>query len=130
MDGERDAGYWVGDGTVEGSTVRVLYNHYRRSGPNPLDLKLTGTALASFDLPGLTLRSLTPLPVADRIAWGSAILEDGDTTYIYGTRLVNDSRGDRLGQGPHRRAVAEVDPSRAGPSAPGWVTPGVWLIAW
>ncbi|MFI7426663.1 fibronectin type III domain-containing protein [Micromonospora sp. NPDC049836] len=86
-----DAGYWVGDGTVEGSTLRVLYNHYQRSGPNPLDLKLTGTALASFDLPGLTLRSLTPLPVADRIAWGSAILADGDTTYIYGTRLVNDS---------------------------------------
>ncbi|SFD35726.1 fibronectin type III domain-containing protein [Micromonospora sediminimaris] len=85
------AGYWVGDGTVEDSTLKVLYNHYLRSGPNPLDLKLTGTALASFDLPELTLRSLTPLPVADRIAWGSAILEDGDTTYIYGTRLVNDS---------------------------------------
>ena len=86
-----DAGYWVGDGTVEGTTLQVLYNHYRRSGPNPLDLELTGTALASFDLPGLTLRALTPLPVADRIAWGSAILADGDTTYIYGTRLVNDS---------------------------------------
>ncbi|MFI6231189.1 fibronectin type III domain-containing protein [Micromonospora echinospora] len=86
-----NAGHWVADGTVEGSTLQVLYNHYEKSGPNPLDLKMTGTALASFDLPSLTLRSFSPVPVSDRIAWGSAILEDGDTTYIYGTRLVNDS---------------------------------------
>ncbi|MFD2764296.1 fibronectin type III domain-containing protein [Micromonospora eburnea] len=86
-----EAGHWVADGTVEGTTLRVLYNHYRRTGTHPLDVKLSGTSLASFDLPDLTLRSLTPLPLSDRIAWGSAILEDGDTTYVYGTSLLNDA---------------------------------------
>ena len=86
-----DAGHWVADGTVTGSTLQVLYNRYRRTGSHALDLKLAGTALASFDLPALTLRSLTPLPLSDRIAWGSAILEDGDTTYIYGASLLNDA---------------------------------------
>ncbi|MCW3819463.1 fibronectin type III domain-containing protein [Micromonospora sp. DR5-3] len=94
--GERDgdpanAGYWVADGTVEGTTLQVLYNHYRRTGTHPLDVALDGTSLASFDLPGLALRSLTPLPLGSRIAWGSAILEDGDTTYVYGTSLRNDA---------------------------------------
>ncbi|MGX7674621.1 fibronectin type III domain-containing protein [Plantactinospora sp. DSM 117369] len=86
-----EIGHWVADGTVEGSTLQVLYNRYQRTGSHSLDVRITGTALASFDLPALTLRSLTPLPLADRIAWGSAILEDGATTYIYGASLLNDA---------------------------------------
>lgn len=83
------AGHFVADGTVEGSTLKVLYNRYNRTGAHPLDLKLTGTALATFDLPGLALQSLTPLPLADRIAWGSAIVEAGGSTYVYGASLVD-----------------------------------------
>lgn len=85
-----DVGHWVGDGTVEGSTLRVLYNHYHSSGGGPLDEHLTGTSLATFDLPALTLRALTPLPLSPRIAWGSSILEDGATTYIYGAGMAAD----------------------------------------
>ncbi|HEU4423025.1 MAG TPA: fibronectin type III domain-containing protein [Pilimelia sp.] len=82
--------YWVGDGTVEGGVLRVLYNRYRRTGTGGLDVALAGTALATFDLPGLTLRSLTELPLGSTVGWGAAILEDGAYTYVYGTEGTDD----------------------------------------
>src|SRR5690242_16165463 len=66
--------YWVGDGTVENGALRVLYNSYRRTGSGSLDFTLTGTALATIALPGLTVTSVTPLSLGSTIAWGSALL--------------------------------------------------------
>ncbi len=79
--------YWVGDGTVTGSTLQVLYNRYGKTGSGSLDVALVGTALATFDLPALTLRGVTDLPLGSTVAWGSAILEDGAYTYVYGGEL-------------------------------------------
>ncbi|MEU7906599.1 fibronectin type III domain-containing protein [Actinoplanes sp. NPDC049118] len=90
-DGQNDsAGYWVGDGTVEGTSLRVLFNHYRRTGTGSLDVALTGTWLATFALPSLTLQSLTDLNKGTRVTWGSTIVESTDFTYIYGTEFATD----------------------------------------
>ncbi len=77
--------YWVGDGVVEGDVLRVLYNRYKTTGPGGLDFRGTGTSLATFRLPALTPSELMVIPVSDRVAWGSELLEDGGYTYIYGS---------------------------------------------
>jgi len=48
--------YWAQDGVVEGRSLRVFYNRYRRDGTGLWDFTLIGSALATFDLPALTLR--------------------------------------------------------------------------
>jgi fibronectin type 3 domain-containing protein len=89
QDGQADnAGYWVGDGTIESGNLKVLYNHYRRTGTGGLDIALTGTWLATFALPSLTVQSLTDLQRGTTTAWGSAIFEDGAYTYIYGAEFA------------------------------------------
>jgi fibronectin type 3 domain-containing protein len=77
--------FWVADGLVESGELKVIYNRYRRTGLEPLDFTLTGGALATFALPSLTLSSVVDLPVGSEISWGSAIMPDGDHTYVYGT---------------------------------------------
>jgi fibronectin type 3 domain-containing protein len=91
QDGQGDnAGYWVSDGTIEGGNLKVLYGHYRRTGPGGLDIAFTGTWLATFALPSLTVQSLMDLQRGATISWGSAILEDGGFTYIYGSEFAAD----------------------------------------
>ncbi|MEV4413864.1 fibronectin type III domain-containing protein [Catellatospora sp. NPDC049609] len=80
--------YWIADATVEAGTMKVLVNRYRKTGDGGLDFALTGTALASMALPGLTVSSVTELPLGDTVAWGAALLEDGGYTYIYGSEYV------------------------------------------
>ncbi|MFC5818593.1 phospholipase A2 [Nonomuraea harbinensis] len=78
--------YWLGDATVEGNTLKVVYGSYTATGDGtPLGFRLTGNVLATFALPGLTLSSVKVLPVSGKIGWGSSILEDGVHTYIYGS---------------------------------------------
>ncbi|MFC0625217.1 fibronectin type III domain-containing protein [Kribbella deserti] len=80
--------YWVADATVEAGAVKVLYNRYKKTGQGALDVALTGTALATLALPALTVSSVVELPVGSTIAWGAAVLEDGQYTYIYGSEYV------------------------------------------
>src|SRR5689334_23340292 len=69
--------YWAQDGFVAGDRLHAFYNRYRTDGSGLWDFTLTGSVLATFDLPGLTLRTVAELPLGDRIAWGSAVLTDG-----------------------------------------------------
>jgi len=76
--------YWNGDGIVEGGVLKVIYNRYRKTGTGSLDFTRTGTALATFALPALTLTSVTGLSVGSDITWGAALVPNGSYTYIYG----------------------------------------------
>ncbi|WP_160097126.1 fibronectin type III domain-containing protein [Kibdelosporangium aridum] len=77
--------YWIGDAVVEGGSIRALYNTYRTTGSGGLDFQLTGTSLATFDANTLQRTGLQRLPTGATTAWGSALLEDKDYTYVYGT---------------------------------------------
>src|SRR6266508_3691362 len=79
-----DLGYWAYGGTVEGNKLRVIFNHFISSGDGPLAYQQTGTWLATFSLPGITLDSLTDLHIGKTVAWGAEILEDGGYSYVYG----------------------------------------------
>ncbi|SBT52933.1 fibronectin type III domain-containing protein [Micromonospora auratinigra] len=94
--------YWVADATVEGGSVRALVNRYKRTGTGSLDVALTGTALATLALPGLTPTAVTELPLGNTVAWGAAVLEDGPWTYVYGSEYVaaDNQRFARLARVP------------------------------
>lgn len=77
--------YWVNSALVENGELRAVYNQYARTGDDSLDVKLVGTAIATFSLPALDLVEVRKLPVGDRVGWGSATLTDGGYTYVYGT---------------------------------------------
>jgi len=86
-----DEYYWAQDGVVEGESLRVFYDRYRRDGTGLWDFTLVGSVLATFGLPGLNLERVTALPLGDRIGWGSAVLGDGGFTYVYGAERVGDA---------------------------------------
>jgi hypothetical protein len=75
--------YWFGDATVEGDSLRVLLLEFEKTGTGVFDFAFVGSAIASFDLTTMTLTGTNALPDSG-IHWGSAILEDGGYTYVYG----------------------------------------------
>ncbi|MFG3716067.1 fibronectin type III domain-containing protein [Micromonospora sp. NPDC047730] len=87
-----DQFHWVGDAQVVGQSLQMLVNRYRRTGAGPLDHVLLGTSLATFALPGLAPTAVRPLPLGQRISWGSALLRDGGHTWIYGTEASGDTK--------------------------------------
>lgn len=84
--------YWVGDGTVAGGSLKAFYNRYQRTGPGILEVRLAGTSLVTFTLPELTVAGVQPLPLGDTIGWGSAIVENGAHTYVYGTESTSRTK--------------------------------------
>ncbi|XVU24635.1 fibronectin type III domain-containing protein [Actinoplanes sp. CA-054009] len=94
--------YWIGDATVEGNTLKILANRYRKTGEGGLDFALTGSAVATLALPSLAVTSVVDLPLGDTIAWGAAVLEDGAYTYVYGSEYVavDGMRFARLARAP------------------------------
>jgi hypothetical protein len=76
--------YWVSDGTVEGNSLRVFLPKYLRTGPGMWDWHWTGTDVATYSLPGMTLTGYTAAPSSNGVTYGAAILEDKKFTYVYG----------------------------------------------
>ncbi|GAA4721703.1 DUF5005 domain-containing protein [Phytohabitans rumicis] len=76
--------FWVANGLVDNGQLKVLYNRYRLGPGGSLDFVPTGTSLATFTLPALTLDSVVDLPLGSAIVWGSALLTEGGHTYVYG----------------------------------------------
>ncbi|WP_165977805.1 phospholipase A2 [Nonomuraea diastatica] len=81
-----DEFYWVGDATVAGEELRAVYGKFRKTeAEGPFAFERVGTSLVTFALPGLTVSSVRDLPLAGPVGWGSAIMEDGTYTYVYGS---------------------------------------------
>ncbi|MFF4534366.1 hypothetical protein ACFY1P_34470 [Streptomyces sp. NPDC001407] len=78
--------YWSRAGLPGRGGVQVVYAHYARTGPGPLDIAWRGNALGRFGPGGGPApRSLTPLPSSAGIAWGAWLSREGGHTYVYGT---------------------------------------------
>lgn len=79
---------WQSAGVARGHTLIVFCTEVEATdGPPGFGFRVVGSALATFELPGLTFTGLAPLPFAepDGVAWGTGALLDGDTVYVYGT---------------------------------------------
>lgn len=87
-DPDANVWYWPGDATVVGNTVEHLL--FRISGAGPA-FGIVGVDLATYSLPDLTLLRVDPMPAAfvpvaggGPTAFGVALMEDKDYTYVYG----------------------------------------------
>ncbi|GAA3612926.1 hypothetical protein GCM10022419_117410 [Nonomuraea rosea] len=81
--------YWSGDGFIVGTRLQVIFQKYRREGTGAMPFAFDENVVATFSLSNLsTPASVTKLPSAAGVAWGSAILpasRSGDGfTYVYG----------------------------------------------
>lgn len=77
--------YWIGD-PADGKhgTVQVPLLQFQKTGTGSFDFAWTANRLATLDGRTLQLQSITDLPSATGINWGSWTLQEGRTTYIYG----------------------------------------------
>ena len=91
-DPDANVWYWPGDATVVGKTLEHIL--FKISGVGPA-FGIIGVDIATYSLPSLTLQKIEPLvggftpPVAQlggggQTAYGVAITEDKDYTYVYG----------------------------------------------
>ncbi|MBK9419507.1 MAG: DUF5005 domain-containing protein [Flavobacteriales bacterium] len=78
--------FWPGDGFVSGNSLYIFQQRMKNQGSGVFGFAQTGVDLARFSLPDLTLQEVTPFTYANDIAWGMAVMEDGDYVYIYGTK--------------------------------------------
>jgi Domain of unknown function (DUF4185) len=84
--GSSDDWYWPGPPVVGRSELQVPMAHIVRTGPGGWDFAAEGTSIASFSLPGLELRSVTPIATPPGVNMASASLATRRFTYVYGTR--------------------------------------------
>jgi hypothetical protein len=84
--GGPDDWYWPGPPVVAGGTLQVPMAHITRTGPGGWDFKAIGTSVAVFALPGLELRSVTPIATPPAVNMASAAVSTRRFTYVYGTR--------------------------------------------
>lgn len=87
-DPDANVWYWPGDATVVGNTLEHLL--FKISGVGPA-FGIVGVDIATYSLPGLTLKSIEPMPggfaaVAGGgpTAFGVSVMEDAEYTYVYG----------------------------------------------
>jgi hypothetical protein len=96
--------YWDEDGIKVGGTVVKFYNRYL---PGSVPFVATGTVIAAYDAGQLSaaghgpaygavarprliaLPNYTPPDAGSPVAWGAALLQSGNTVYVYGTQTPN-----------------------------------------
>lgn len=85
--------YWIGDpASGAGHTVQVPLLQFERTGTGQWDFAWSANRLATLDERTLQLQSITDLPSATGINWGSWTLQEGRTTYIYGIADIDGIR--------------------------------------
>ena len=131
---------WQSAGVAQGSTLTVFCTEVERADGSPgFGFQVTGTALATFALPGLTFTGRAPLPFIEPagIRWGTGAVLDHDWVYVYGVatgaQYVARVRFDRLTTGPWRfwtghawgarDALVPMTFAHATPALPAFVTP-------
>jgi hypothetical protein len=100
---------WQSAGVARGKKLVVFCTEVvAADGPPGFTFQVAGTALATFDLPGLTFTGRMPLPFTEPagIRWGTGAVLDRDWVYVYGTtstaQYVARVRFDALTTGPWR----------------------------
>ena len=95
--GVADTWLWPSTGVVDGGALQVFAQELRRpAGSNDQDaFEWTGRNLvATLSLPDLVPRGVVPVygasPDGSGVAWGTAVLQEADFTYLYG---LEDSGG-------------------------------------
>lgn len=88
-DVDDQAYYWVQDASVQGKELVVFLSRTEGSG---MSFRWTGTAVARVALPALTIIDIQPAATVKKIAWGAAIMETDEATFVYG---IEDLEADK-----------------------------------
>ena len=83
---------WQSSGVARGRTLMVFCTMVEAAdGPPGFGFRVVGTAIATYDLPGLTFAGFTPLPFVEPagVSWGTGSVIDEDTVYVYGAAAGN-----------------------------------------
>jgi hypothetical protein len=98
---------WPRAGVARGHTLIVFCDVVGASpGPPGFDFEVVGSTIATFHLPDLTFRRLTPLPFTEPagVPWGNGAVRIDDTVYVYGSTAgqayVARTRFDTVTGGP------------------------------
>jgi hypothetical protein len=75
---------WMGDSVVLQTSPGVYQLGLFLMEFNSSTYAYVGSSLATLSLPDLTVKSLKPLTIPGTVEWGSAILQQGSTLYLYG----------------------------------------------
>lgn len=78
--------YWPGDGFISGNSLYIFQQRLKNQGSGVFGFAQTGVDVSRFSLPNIVLQNVAPFPYDNEVAWGLAVLEDGDYVYIYGTK--------------------------------------------
>ena len=89
---EKGSWYWPSDGLVEGNRLLVFLPRFTATGPGMWDWRWSGTDIGTFSLPELRLEKITAAVAVNRVIYGAALLEDADTTYIYGVEDLQSAK--------------------------------------
>jgi hypothetical protein len=77
--------YWIGAGTLSGSTLEVPLLEWKRTGSGAWDFAWVRNALARFSTSELQgPPTISSLPSSAGIEWGSWVSHEGRYTYVYG----------------------------------------------
>jgi hypothetical protein len=77
-------GFWPGGSIVNGDTLQVLGTELKFA-PGAFTFSIMHDSIATFELPSLTLVSLTALPPSG-IDWSQSVSNEGGYTYLYGIK--------------------------------------------
>jgi len=134
--------YWDEDGLVAGGTVVKFYNRYLAG---TIPFMPAGTVIATFGVSQLSsaghgpaygavarpalipLPSWTPPGGTSPVIWGAALLQAGNTVYVYGTQSTQGQGG----QGASRRLYLARAPLSRLTTFSAWrfyVGPGTWAV--
>jgi hypothetical protein len=78
---------WPSAGVARDQTLLVFCTLVETvEGPPGFAFRVAGSAVATFDLPGLTFRGTSPLPFTETggVSWGTSALLARGTVYVYG----------------------------------------------
>jgi hypothetical protein len=78
--------YWPGHGIVEGDELVVFMGRVRKTptGAPGWNFEGVGSDMLRLNLSDLSVKSRTPMPGSTGTDWGSAVIDDGTHTYVFG----------------------------------------------
>jgi hypothetical protein len=121
---------WAGDGVATGTTLQRLYLVFAPPSGCEIYGAHYATALATFDVSGATPQLTGNQLVGSTftsILWGTAVIDVGDFTYIYGTEITRGAGADGCGVTHSYLHVARV-PRHNFATAWSYYTDGSWLL--
>jgi hypothetical protein len=80
--------YWPNHGIVEGDELILFMGRVRKTptGAPGWNFEGVGSDLVRLDLRDLSVKSRITMPGTAQTSWGTAVIEDGSHTYVYGFR--------------------------------------------